>query len=147
MSSPMKMGKPVFECKQCTDGIRLRFTSINCVPVLVVFFFTGRGFSVKSLFVVLLDLFVFGLLAFWTVKYFDLQINLENYTVESKTGKWPIIFLFSRLSFRIVFLFNTDQQFFYMFCQKINLCLFILQPLPIMTFCSGSGRLPFHLSG
>lgn len=46
----------------------------------------GRGFSVKSLFVVLLDLLAFGLLAFWTVKYFDLQINLENYTVESKTA-------------------------------------------------------------
>ncbi|XP_018416251.1 PREDICTED: lipase maturation factor 2 [Nanorana parkeri] len=45
----------------------------------------GWGFSVQSL-VVLLDLLAFGLLAYWSVKYFDLQINLENYTVESKTA-------------------------------------------------------------
>ncbi|XP_073508695.1 lipase maturation factor 2 [Phyllobates terribilis] len=45
----------------------------------------GRKFSLQS-FVVLFDLLVFGLLGFWTVKYFDLQINLEKYHVESKTA-------------------------------------------------------------
>ncbi|CAI9582626.1 unnamed protein product [Staurois parvus] len=47
--------------------------------------YLSRGFSIKTL-VVLLDLLAFGLLAFWTLKYFELQINLENYTVESKTA-------------------------------------------------------------
>ncbi|XP_044135849.1 lipase maturation factor 2 [Bufo gargarizans] len=45
----------------------------------------GRGFSMQSL-VVLFDLLVFGLLGFWTVKYFELQINLEKYHVESNTA-------------------------------------------------------------
>ncbi|XP_069621576.1 lipase maturation factor 2 [Ranitomeya imitator] len=45
----------------------------------------GRKFSLQS-FVVFFDLLVFGLLGFWTVKHFDLQINLEKYHVESKTA-------------------------------------------------------------
>ncbi|XP_073435385.1 lipase maturation factor 2 [Dendrobates tinctorius] len=45
----------------------------------------GRKFSLQS-FVVFFDLLVFGLLGFWTVKYFALQINLEKYHVESKTA-------------------------------------------------------------
>ncbi|XP_066448310.1 lipase maturation factor 2 isoform X2 [Eleutherodactylus coqui] len=45
----------------------------------------GRRFSMKS-FAVLFDLLVFGLLGFWTVKYFELQINWEKYHVESKTA-------------------------------------------------------------
>ncbi|KAM9312656.1 lipase maturation factor 2 [Gastrophryne carolinensis] len=45
----------------------------------------GRVGFMQSL-VVLLDLLVFGLLAFWTVKHFDLRINMENYSVESKTA-------------------------------------------------------------
>ncbi|XP_075713713.1 lipase maturation factor 2 [Rhinoderma darwinii] len=45
----------------------------------------GRRFSIQS-FVVLFDLLVFGLLSFWAVKYFGLQINWEKYHVESKTA-------------------------------------------------------------
>ncbi|XP_077120447.1 lipase maturation factor 2 [Ranitomeya variabilis] len=45
----------------------------------------GRRFSLQS-FVVCFDLLAFGLLGFWTVKHFDLQINLEKYHVESKTA-------------------------------------------------------------
>ncbi|KAM4035790.1 lipase maturation factor 2 [Anomaloglossus baeobatrachus] len=45
----------------------------------------GRKFSLQSI-AVLFDLLVFGLLGFWTVKYFDLQINWEKYHVESKTA-------------------------------------------------------------
>ncbi|XP_068131999.1 lipase maturation factor 2 [Hyperolius riggenbachi] len=45
----------------------------------------GRWFSLQTL-VLLLDLVVFGLLAFWTVKYFDIKINFEHYSVESRTA-------------------------------------------------------------
>ncbi|XP_069835840.1 lipase maturation factor 2 isoform X2 [Dendropsophus ebraccatus] len=45
----------------------------------------GRGLSMQSL-VGLFDLLVLGLLGFWTVKYFELQINWEKYLVESKTA-------------------------------------------------------------
>ncbi|XP_063782718.1 lipase maturation factor 2 isoform X2 [Pseudophryne corroboree] len=45
----------------------------------------GSIFSIKSL-VVLLDLLVFALLVFWTVKYFDLHINWQRYHVETRTA-------------------------------------------------------------
>lgn len=45
----------------------------------------GRRFSMQS-FVGLFDLLVIGLLGFWTVKYFELQINWEKHHVESKTA-------------------------------------------------------------
>ncbi|KAE8616940.1 hypothetical protein XENTR_v10008930 [Xenopus tropicalis] len=43
------------------------------------------AFSLYSL-ISLLDVPIFGLLVFWTVKYFDLQINWEKHSVESRTA-------------------------------------------------------------
>ncbi|KAM4676298.1 lipase maturation factor 2 [Discoglossus pictus] len=45
----------------------------------------GRIFSLRTL-GTLLELTVFALLAFWTVKYFDLQINWEKGQLESRTA-------------------------------------------------------------
>ncbi|KAM3927486.1 lipase maturation factor 2 isoform 2-T2 [Leptodactylus fuscus] len=45
----------------------------------------GRRFSMQF-FVGLFDLLIFGLLGFWTIKYFSLQINWDKYQVETKTA-------------------------------------------------------------
>ncbi|XP_053319333.1 lipase maturation factor 2 [Spea bombifrons] len=47
---------------------------------------TQKGRSFFSYLALLLDLIVFGLIAFWTFKYFDLQINWDKRLVESRTA-------------------------------------------------------------